>query len=224
MSDDPTVPPTRRIRLLGWALKRFWGLRYVLLRRGFLKDSGWVLSMRRNEPVDAEGRPLAWYTYSALHFLEPRVRRDMDVFEFGAGNTTLWWAQRVRHVCSVESDEGWVARLLPRLPDNVDLTHVPATVDGPYARSVLAQARLFDVVAIDGYDRNNCARQCLPALKADGVIIWDNADWLERFAAGFKVLEAEGFERLEFAGIGPLNGYGWSTAVFYRPAANCLGL
>ncbi len=209
--------------MLALALKRLPFLRYVLLRRALLKDSGWAASARANSPVDRDGQPLAWYTYAALQFLEPRLRGEMEVFEYGAGNSTLWWASRTSFVASVESDSRWVALLTPKLPVNVDLRFEPLTENGPYAHSALARERLFDIIVIDGFDRNNCALSCLAALKADGVLVWDNSDWRQMHRDAFAHLETQGFREISFGGLGPLNGYGWATSVFYR-SRNCLGI
>lgn len=221
MCDDPTVPQTRKFRLLA-VLNRVPVFRYVLLHR--LKGSGWRRSRRRNEPVDVAGDPLAWYAYSALQFLESRIRADVKVSIPDGGNSTLWSAQRAGHLSSVESDVARIAQLKPRLPDSVDLAHEEASIDGTYARSVQPRSRPFDVAVIDGHDRNNCARQCLAALKPNGIMHWDNADWVELFADGFAILESQGFSRVDFAGISALNGYGSTTAVFYPSRANCLRL
>jgi hypothetical protein len=113
---DNLVPGGWRIALLAFALKTVPPLRYLWLRRTFLKKSGFVASAWANVPVDAAGRPLAWYTYAALHFLEPRLKPEMRVFEFGAGHSTLWWAARVATVRSIESDPAWVEKLRPKLP------------------------------------------------------------------------------------------------------------
>jgi hypothetical protein len=223
VSFDPQVPRGIRIRLLAIALKRMPFLRYVLLRRAFLKDSGWAASAHANSSVDSRGQPLAWYTYAALQFLKPRLRPEMEVFEYGAGNSTLWWASRAAFVASVESDPNWVASLTPRLPSNVDLRFEPLTENGPYAHSALARNRTFDIIVIDGFDRNNCAMKCLAALKDDGVLIWDNSDRKQMHGDVFAYLETQGFRELEFGGLGPLNGYGWATSVFYS-RQNCLGI
>jgi len=220
---DPQVPQGIRIRMLAVILKRLPLLRYVLLRRAFLKDSGWAASARANSPVDRNGRPLAWYTYAALQFLESRLRPEMEVFEYGAGNSTLWWATRVVFVASVESDPNWVAVLTPRLPSNVDLRWEPLTENGAYSRSAMERKRQFDIIVIDGFDRNNCALNSLAMLKPNGVLVWDNSDRRDMYKDAFTYLENQGFREIQFGGLGPLNGYGTTTSVFYR-SRNCLGI
>lgn len=223
-ADPLDAPPGPRLRLIGFLLKRAPWLRYLMLRRRFLKDSGWVASSRANLPVDSQGQPVAWYTYSALQFLEGRVRPDMDILEFGAGNSTLWWAKRAGTVVSVESDRQWVDLLQPKLPENARVEFCRADVDGRYASYGATFGRRFDVVVIDGYDRNNCARNSLAVLKDGGVFVWDNSDWTQHFQEGMDFLEANGFRRVDFSGLGPLNGYGWTTSVFYRSGRNCFNL
>jgi hypothetical protein len=216
------LPEARRIRMLGIALKYVPVLRYVLLRRAFLKSSGFVASAWANAPVDAEGRPLAWYTYAALAFLEERIRPDMDVFEYGAGNSTLWWGERARTVTSVESSRAWAEHLRPVLPANAELLVVEGD-ERRYAAACRVTGRRYDVVVVDGIARNACVAEAVGALSDDGVVVWDNTERGELYREGFDVLEAAGFRRIDFGGIGPLNGYGTITTVFYR-RANCLGI
>lgn len=90
-----------------------------LFRPG-LSDSGWTASNRRQQSVDGSGLPLPWITYSAIHFLESRVRPAMRAFEYGAGNSTKWWAKRAAQVVACEHDPGWVGQLAD-LPSSVGL-------------------------------------------------------------------------------------------------------
>jgi hypothetical protein len=174
-----------------------------------------------NAPVESDGKPLPWYTYSFIHFLEGRIRPDMSVFEYGSGYSTLWWASHVKHIAAVENNLHWIESLTPRLPPNADLRFEASDPTGRYARSATDRGRRFDVLVIDGVERNECAYACLPALKDDGVIIWDNSDWTSFWSEGLKYLEESGFRRIDFRGIGPLPSRPWTTSVFYQPGNNC---
>jgi len=46
-------------------------------------------------------------TYPAIRFLERRLSNSLEVFEFGSGNSTLWWAERVSRIDSCEHDAQW---------------------------------------------------------------------------------------------------------------------
>lgn len=92
----------------------------AMLRRRYLSESGWLESAESRLPMRA-GTPLPWFTYAAIEFLERNVDRAVSVFEFGAGHSTLYWADRVGAVSSVEHDAAYVAYLRERLPGNVSL-------------------------------------------------------------------------------------------------------
>ena len=191
-----------------------------LLYRGWLTEVGWVKTCRVREPVTREGYPLPWMTYPAIRFLEGRLSKSMTVFEFGSGNSTLWWAERVERVDSCEHDAQWYARTQERLPRNASVTHRSLDTDGNYCRAAEAMRRKNDIVVIDGRDRVNCAKQSLGVLKPAGVLIWDNSDRPE-FEEGLQLLTRQGFRSLDFEGLGPVNPYAWMTSILSRPE-NCL--
>lgn len=193
----------------------------VARKDSYFTRSGWLASRVDQRAVDAAGNPIPWMTYASLGFIEPRLRPDMAVFEFGCGSSTLWWAQRVRQVVSCEHDRQWFELTLALVPENVSL--VLATRDEQrYSREILAHKSRFDIIVIDGRDRVRCARNSLDALRPGGVILWDNSD-RDHYKPGYEFLHAHGFRRIDFVGMGPINNYGWSTSVFYREQ-NCLGI
>ena len=193
-------------------------LRHLDLFRRGLRDSGWTESHRRQQSVDAEGRPLPWITYGAIHFLEGRVRDTMRVFEYGAGNSTRWWAGKTPHVTSVEHDADWVAQLTD-LPDSVVL--LERRLDDRYVEAIRGRGP-FEIVIIDGRNRVACTYESLTELSDDGIVVFDNTD-RPQYQDAYDRLSSEGFRRLDFHGLGPINNSFWTTSVFYRDA-NCLGL
>lgn len=213
-----SLSQTLRQRRLGAELLGAWRL---LRPSGYLRQQGWFRSVGRDRAVSESGQPLPWFTYPALHFLEPRLRPHWHVFEYGAGQSTLWWAQRAAQLVSVESDRGWYERLSSALPPNVQLMH-RALGTGAYPAAIDAWPGRFHIVVIDGRERIECARHSLAALDPRGVIVWDNADRAQ-YAEGYAILARAGFKRLDFWGMGPINAQAWSTAIFYRPE-NVLGL
>jgi predicted O-methyltransferase YrrM len=146
----------------------------------------------------------------------------MAVFEYGSGNSTLWWSRRTTRVVSCEHDKVWYDVMRDRLPANVEYKLVQLGNDGEYSSAIADRSEQFDVIVIDGRDRVNCAKRSLSALKPDGVIVWDNSDRSE-YDAGYEFLIENRFKRLDFWGMGPINTYGWCTSVFYRPL-NCLDI
>jgi hypothetical protein len=186
-----------------------------------LVSSGWAQSVALRKAVDHQGEPIPWITYSSLDFLRPLVRRDMHVFEYGSGSSTLWWAQRVEQVIACEHDREWYEKTLALVPSNVQLVHADVGSQ-QYSREILKYESAFDIVVIDGRDRIGCAKNAVSALKHNGIILWDNSDRAE-YREGFEFLRNCNFRRIDFTGMGPINIYAWCTSVFYRDE-NCLGL
>ena len=195
---------------------------YRMLRKGFLREVGWFESLRHESSIDRDGNPIPWITYSALAFLEPRVRPDMAVFEYGAGNSTLWWGRRVSKVVSCEHDAEWCAKLRDQLPETVELRLVALEPEGLYAQEIARFQNAFDIVVVDGRERVACIKNSLAALKSDGVIVFDNSA-RERYAEGVRFLMDHGFRRLGFEGQAPISRARSETAFFYR-RENCLGI
>ena len=174
-------------------------------------------------PVDKGGGCYpSWYTYAPVSFLDGRIKEGMSVFEYGSGNSTVWWAARVSRVISCEHDEQWHTKIKIRLPDNVKYMHIDLVTSGDYSKAILQYDKKFDVIVIDGRDRVNCAKNSLCALNDSGVIVWDNSD-RDKYQAGYDFLSENGFKRLDFSGLGPVNTYGWCTSIFYR-LQNCLNI
>lgn len=195
---------------------------YTLMKRGPLREDGWIRSLAEGVPVDAEGRPLPWINYPAIDFLARHVKPEMSVFEYGCGHSTLWWAARVREVIACDHDLAWIERIRPRAPHNAILMHVPLEYSGDYCRVVAGYPGRFDIVVIDGRDRVNCARHAPTGLKREGVIVWDNTERKE-YRQGLEMLAAAGFRRVEFTGMPPGLNEKLETCVFYRDG-NVFGL
>lgn len=199
-----------------------WYALYSLRKRGYLFDMGWLRSHRQKSAVDLDGQPIPWITYPSLTFLEGRVKKEFVVFEYGSGNSTLWWAQRSSAVISCEHDAEWYKQVLTRIPSNVDLNHIQLEYGGVYSNLIKQYTNAFDVIFIDGRDRVNCVINSLGALKATGVVILDNSD-VPDYGLAIDFMKQHGFRRMDFVGPGPITTAVWRTSVFYRDE-NCLDI
>jgi predicted O-methyltransferase YrrM len=173
-------------------------------------------------PVDRDGHCLPWFTYPSITFLKDRIQSDMSVFEYGSGNSTLWWGERVSRVVSCEHDLEWFHAMKDKVPANVDYRHFDLVPGGEYCKAVLAYDAAFDVIVIDGRDRTNCIKNALGALRDKGVVIWDNSDRVA-YQDGYDYLIQNGFKRLDFMGMGPIGFNPWCTSVFYKEN-NCFNI
>jgi hypothetical protein len=210
-------------QLVAAVLNKLGLLAHVQLRRRSpLGERGWFRTIQTGRSEDVDGSPLPWFSYPAIDFLAPRVAATASVFEYGAGNGTLWWAARVQRVVAVEHDIGWYERLLPVAPRNVKLIYIDLDDGDRYMQAPATTGERFDVVVIDGRKRVECAREAVQALKPDGVIIWDDMV-RERYREGANQLHSKGFKSICFGGLGPGGVVDHGTTVFYR-ATNSLGI
>jgi len=108
------------------------------LKEAYLEPVGWCRSKREGKSVGYDGMPLPWFTYGAIELLSIVVRSDDRVFEYGSGQSTLWWQARVKEIVSVENDESWRDKLGPQLGLNAKVIYVSAHAEvyGPAATSV----------------------------------------------------------------------------------------
>ncbi|SKB13668.1 hypothetical protein PL11201_520189 [Planktothrix sp. PCC 11201] len=183
------------------------GINYIL-------TSGWLNSLHQSKPVTQDNRPLPWYTYPAIEFLEDKVKPDFKVFEFGAGQSTLWWSERVSEVISIENDPNWFQEINSKMPNNVQLFLKKNETE--YAK-MIKQFPLdyFDVIIVDGANRNHCLELSLNHIKETGLIIFDNTDDYN-YDSSVQLLASKGYKRLDFWGIIPCYTYKNCTSLFFK--------
>jgi len=197
-------------------------LRALLFSRhnGYLVDSGWDKSFLSKEPLDKNGKPIPWLSYPFISFLSERLNNNMLLFEYGCGNSTIYYSQRVKRVVAVEHNKVWHDKIKNRLDNNAEIIFKEINVDGDYCRVIKTNDTKFHIVIIDAEDRVNCIKQSLDNLTEDGVIILDDSD-REEYSGGIKILLEKGFKQIIFCGIAPGSFHTKSTTVFYRKN-NCL--
>jgi hypothetical protein len=69
----------------------------------------WYRCLRRGSSPLQDKIP--WITFGAIRFLKRLLTKEMVVYEFGSGGSTLFFANRVKRVYSVEHDEKWFQKL-----------------------------------------------------------------------------------------------------------------
>ena len=191
-----------------------WGEISALLPPGtnsFL-TSGWVRSVGTGRPVDQSGNAIPWLTYPAIEFLQAIVKKDWRVFEWGAGNSTIWWSTHCASVTAIENNAAWVAELRPKLSPNA---RVLLHEDKDAYINAIKEESVYDVIVVDGKHRNECAAVCAPHLADKGIIIYDNSDRSE-YDSSIGFLESIGFQRIDFWGLTPSYAYKNCTSIFFR--------
>jgi hypothetical protein len=185
-----------------------------------LQNSGWIRSKQEEVPVDVDGNPLPWMTYSCIWFLESSLPTGLDILEYGSGYSTLWFseAKQASHVIAVERKPEWQSIMQRRAGENVDI--VRASVDEGYTAVGDGYSR-FNVIVNDGVKRPEIAARIPDWITDDGIVIWD--DWDGYTDSDAAPLTNRGFRYIEFRGLKPGAAEKNSTAVFYRNE-NILGI
>lgn len=185
---------------------------HALKKNGYLVDVGWFRSFKEKKSVDKDGNPIPWIAYPAIKFLESRLNKEMTVFEFGSGASTIWWAKRTKTVHAVEHDKEWFDKVRAQLPDNAS---VRFSQGDEYIHAPAATGKIFDIIFVDGRNRVDCIKNSLDALKDDGVIILDDS-FREEYSEALGFLRENNFKSLEISGPAPIYcNYGEIT-IFYR--------
>ncbi len=122
-----------------------------------------------------------WLTRTAVNQLNHYLKPDMLGFEWGSGRSTVWFANRLGNLVSVEHDAGWYAEttklLIANGLHNVDYRLVPQNTEQQYAGQIEEfPDEHFDFILIDGEDRDDCVRAAATKVRAGGLIVVDNAE------------------------------------------------
>jgi len=190
--------------------------------KGYLKDIGWFKAFDTRSPVDGEGNPIPWVTYSFIDFIKERLNKQHAVFEFGSGNSTFFYAKYAGLVVSVEHDKDWYEKIVSTKPENAEMIFCELVRGGDYCKMPVKLEEKFDIIIVDGRDRVNCCKQAVDALSSNGVVVLDDSE-REQYRSGVDFLIMNGFKHLSFSGISPGLFYRKSTSVFYK-SDNCLGI
>ena len=199
------------VKNLSEAIRRSGSTR-VLWVINYIEDTlGGYESYECKLPVDKYKRPLPWYTYPAIEFLQQYDFSNCDVFEFGSGNSSKFWSVRAHTVRSVECDPHWYEHGIQEYTSIQTL--ILRTEKDEYVNAIHHHDSSYDVIVIDGKYRYNCAVEALKRIRIGGIVILDNTDWFPNTA---KLLRDDGFTQVDFIGAGPINSYAWCTSIFFR--------
>jgi hypothetical protein len=185
-----------------------------------LKNNGWFRSFHTKRSVDAAGNPLPWCTYPFIAFIQPRLKKHFNVFEYGSGNSTRWYSAHVQSVQAVEHDEAWVKEVARQLPANADVTY--RALGDTYVGAVAMSGKKYEIIVVDGRKRVDCMRFSVDFLTPNGVLILDNSE-RESYAEVKGFMGALGFRWIDFYGMAPIVSHLTCTTIFYRNT-NCLDI
>jgi predicted O-methyltransferase YrrM len=132
-----------------------------------------------------------WLTEEANVILQKIIDngKDLRIFEYGMGASTIWFLKQknVKLLHSVEHDPEWFNYIKE---EAVELSKTKETslilADQPYHNSITNIQ--FDIILVDGRNRNLCIQSATRQLAPNGFIILDNSE-REYYAPGKQLLE-----------------------------------
>jgi len=163
------------------------------------------------ECVDSKGQQIPWYTYPAIEFLKQLDFSNKTIFEYGSGNSTIFWSKICKNIVSVEDNKQWFDKISNSISRNV--TYFFESDKDKYVNLPIALKKKFDVIIVDGSYRAECAAVAARCLEEDGFIILDNSDWYEETS---RFLRENDFIEVDMSGFGPINNYTWTTSIFLK--------
>ena len=195
---------------------------WALVKNGYLKEEGWFRSFCSQSAVNALGEPIPWINYSMMHFLAPRLPEDISLLEYGSGNSTLYWATKVKQVIAVEHHPAWIDYIRKQFSGIPNIQLLTAGADEGYETAPIALNKKFELIVIDGVRRLECASRALDLLSEDGCILFDDTLFSEHRGV-FEIMEKHGFKALRISGAKPIQNDHSEATIFYRPN-NILGI
>lgn len=188
----------------------------------YLVKTGYLLSFRKGYPVDLEMNPLPWMNYPFLEFIKGRLNKNQNLFEYGSGYSTVFFAERIKSVTSVEYDKDWYekAKELTKSFPNTKILFQELNQD--YPRTINKTNQKYELIIIDGRNRVKSAINSFEHLAPNGVIILDDSS-RKGYQEIWNFYLGKGFREITFQGLKP-NGFSIDhTSIFYRDE-NCLGI
>lgn len=186
--------------------------------RTLSREYGQFRSMRRWDCRDKNGNEIPWYTYPAIEFLSQFDFSKQLIFEFGSGNSSVWWSEKCERLISVEDNRNWFLRIGEKLNSLENFEYrlcetVQKYVDHPELKGEAG------VIIVDGSYRSDCVGQMLTDVgalqKGCGMIILDNADWYPKTVE--RMQKTFNWVQVDLIGFAPINGYCHSTTIFINP-------
>jgi hypothetical protein len=101
----------------------------------------WWSSLGPQKNPLADNKP--WIAFAAIEFLEKILHREMLVYEYGSGGSTLFFAQRVKEVISTEHDRAWYDQVVNKI-NTTDITNCKVRLFEPTVKGHIETANISD--------------------------------------------------------------------------------
>lgn len=180
----------------------------------------------------ANGLIYPWYVYPFLEKLATLDLSNATVFEYGLGQSTIWYANKAKAIYGVDEDQNWFNYVINQLAGLNGCRDTPSNLscfpqDGSsmlkklYINEIYEAAKKqssFDIIVVDGLYRDECIIEAINFLKIEGLLIVDN--WQQPSVWMPKLQTLKALSHLQSKVYTQTNPFhpDWQTAVFCRTA------
>jgi len=195
----------------------------------------WVQSLSKDYLLR---KPSAWICFPAIDFIKQwaQGQKDLSVFEYGSGGSTLYWLSMNCQVVSIEHDPDWFAKVNEIVPVNARLDYrlvepepcsqIPFEYNSRYPQyqyfnfhRYVTQIdpypdETFDIVLVDGRSRPFCMQHAVLKVRKGGLFILDNADTPYYLPDTQPHLKQ--FKELTFTGVTPTSYWFTQTNIYIK--------
>ena len=169
---------------------------------------------------------LPWYTKPCLDKLLTLDFQNWEVFEWGGGCSTVWYANNCKHVDTLENSLSWASEITNYLESThkknftMKVVDVPLSANKPhpnerdYLSYIETLNKKWDCIIVDGSYRNDALIISEKFVKKGGIIIFDNYN---QDSSGYPILFNEQYmnEKYEITVYThPTREY-WKTAIWW---------
>lgn len=186
---------------------------------------------------------LPWIVFEATDFLKSILKKNMVVFEYGSGGSTLFLSKNIKKIISVENNPIWYSKISKILKEkkinnctyflvehdptnsfNLEYTNSSYTSTSSkyknknfenYVKTIDSyDDENFDLVFIDGRARNSCIHHSINKIKLGGYLVLDNSN-RKTYVCGMSLLSE--WERIDFFGPAPCVIFLCKTTIWRKP-------
>lgn len=178
-----------------------------MIKEQFQKNKiSWKKSFLDGFSQDENGDAVPWMSYSAIQFLKNNLNKNHEIFEFGCGASTLFFAKKVKKVVGLETNKKWLEIIKNKLPQDCQNVEINLMEDGlensAYENFAKNSQQKFDFIIVDSLKRFECAKNSINALKQGGTIILDDSE-RPNYKKIFNFFSEKNFIKQDFFGIAP---------------------
>jgi len=201
----------------------------------------WYKSLKLKDAQLLDEKP--WLAFEAVEWMNNYLKKDMTVFEWGSGKSTVYISKRVKKIISVEHDPGWYEVVSRKIKNNSILNceyilKEPSVSNSKgsgtqvarnylssdkkyagfnfknYCKAIeLFPDKFFDLVLVDGRARTSCTFHALNKVRNGGCLILDDSE-RAGYLPAINTLKKNGWIRKDFFGPKPYTPLFGQTSIF----------